>query len=142
MSFRFLVGALLVVVGCSGVTDASVTASIALVDGIVTVEGTVNGNREHCQGPHPFFSDIRAGMEVVVRDARGAVVGTGQLDAGEPYLDHRSGTQDVYYCRLPFNVGLTRYVDAYDFSFGERAGPSYTHSELEDLSWRIAVAVR
>ena len=110
------------VVGCAGV-DSSTASTVAL-GGVITVEGAVNGSEEKCRGPHPLFSDIERGMKIVVRDDRGDVLGTGELDAGVPYLDHRSGTQDVYFCRLPFVVGLARYVDVYDFSFGKRGGPS------------------
>jgi hypothetical protein len=81
------------------------------------------------------FSDVRAGLAVVVRDADRNVIGDGRLqDADASGLGTEVGPET---CAYEFTIrGLPR-VQVYSIEIGDRGELMYSLDEIERMNWRL-----
>lgn len=96
------------------VTSFQLSGTITLQDSSNGEYGTVDitSNNGSCQGAGPY-SDLSSGTAVIVANAQGQTVATGQLLAGQ--TDSNSDASFVDECTMPFTVpnvpiGLSNYT--------------------------------
>ena len=115
-----LLALVLVVAGCGG--GRAITGSFVLTDDDVAWTST------SCEGTGGY-SDIRAGTDVVVKDATGTIIGTAAL-VPDP---ERSGTTR---CTYTFMVPV-KDAEFYAVSVGKRGELTYSKAEMEAQGWTV-----
>lgn len=135
---RLLIVALLLA-GCSspGTTPSPSPAPIVLTGTFaLTAPGSIDFARRNpatgddgaCQG-NGGYSDIRAGVSVVVKDSTGTIIGTG------PLL-YASKASNETHCAFTFSFGIAP-TDFYVVSVGNRGGVTYSRAQLEGAGWNL-----
>jgi hypothetical protein len=141
-------GALAAVIGLvlatrSGDEPITIHAGMTLTD-IEGVEGTLGD----CYGTGGY-DDFGSGMDVVVRDGEGDVIGTGStvgLDAAPEYfqdaaLDDLDLTDEARGMCLVVADVETKPSEFYEVSIGRRGSLTYTSDELEEAKFEVMTSL-
>ena len=113
------VWAVLLVAACGGQT----------ITGSFVLRGSGETTGTTCAGTGGY-SDIRTGVNVVVKDGTGKVIGTGTL-LDDPDADTVFGR-----CSYVFSVPVTD-ADFYSVEVGRRGALTYSRAELEAQGWTV-----
>ncbi len=114
----------LMAVGCG--EPRSLTGEIALVQ-LEAVERT----GEQCKGTGGF-SDISSGMDAILKDGEGAILGKGPLVD----MEHTGRA-----CNFGFTIVDVPDADFYTVQIGSRNGPVYSVQDMEANSWHVELSL-
>lgn len=121
----------IVVAGCG--PTASATPETHLITGTFTLNQDDDANRGNgqCQGTGGY-SDIRAGLDVVVKNEAGTIVATSELHDGPTAYD--SSTRG----RCIFEISVS-VPDAsfYSIEVGSRGELTYSRDDMESMGWVV-----
>lgn len=78
------------------------------------------------------YSDIEQGLQVVVKNAEGTILGTGHLEPGSV----RGG-----YCVFRFRVNDLPRSRFYAVEAGRRGAITYSFQQLEDEAWSVTLTL-
>ncbi|MBA2489231.1 MAG: hypothetical protein H0V36_07945 [Chloroflexi bacterium] len=78
------------------------------------------------------YSDIRAGMNVTVKDENGKLLGASSLGPGKPSGSSR--------CTFEFSVPDVAEANIYSIESGRRGALSYPRVELEAMGWSLGLS--
>ena len=89
---------------------------------------------DHCTGDDGY-SDIKPGLQVVIRDGDGSTLGTGHLA-----YDHEAYQATDDRCPLVFEVDVPR-SDFYAIEVGDRGELTYSFDDMEAMGWRVEASL-
>lgn len=92
----------------------------------------MSDNETYCEGTGGY-TDIQAGLDVVVRDQGGDIIGTGALEYEPP-----AENQSLRVCVFTFTVEDVPAASFYEIEVGDRGSLSYSAAELDVLDWSVA----
>lgn len=115
---------LLAVLTIACASQHTLTGTFTLVD-----PNRLGFDADGCYG-RGGYRDIKGGLEVVVRDGEGSVIGKGRLMDGEV-----DGAAQM--CSFSFEIADIPTSDFYELSVGRRGDSVYTFDEMKSLDWRI-----
>lgn len=85
------------------------------------------------------FTDVNAGTPVVVKDASGKIIGTGQL--GEGHYTSSSGLiEEGTLCTFDFSVSVPD-ASFYSIEVSHRGVQSFSKSDLESVGWNVQLSL-
>ena len=115
----------------TGVSQHSLTGELTIADGAYMSE--YNLGMTECGG-YEGYSDINLGTQVIVKDAAGKIIASGELGRGK-----NTGIS----CRFPISVRGIPDSDFYQIEIGtgNRGVMSYSKDELEDKNWEIVLSL-
>ena len=188
MRSRWLVGVLLVVVACGGgsvaATTSTTVAPVPVIEGSISVGtsifsidgsfagildvGLVLSDGMECI-VSDGFSDIEAGVRVVVNSEEGTIIGAAPVESGvyvlnqfyvdegvESYtvpaeegyefiekVDARSFVDSRGDCMFPFVIELSDEAEFYSLTVGggERGELVYSHAEMVGQDWVVSLSL-
>lgn len=79
------------------------------------------------------YSDVREGLQVVVRDGAGTTLGTATLE-----LHPSDPMPDIHSCWYAFTVPGLPETEFYAIEVGDRGELTYSFDELEEMDWRVS----
>ena len=82
------------------------------------------------------YSDIREGTSVVVRNAEGRIVGTGQLAAGE-LIGRNGSTKAGDECQFAIEVAGVPVSHFYEIEVSHRGAQTFSRAELDSADWQV-----
>lgn len=102
-------------------------------------DGELSPSGRNCvsQSTHGY-TDIESGLQIVVKDDTGRILGTGTAEGGE-LGGLYDGEQDA--CVWTFTVDGIAESAFYTIEAGRRGGPTYSHSEMEAMDWTVALEI-
>lgn len=143
------------VVACGGtdtaetVPDSTTTTTPApqLLQGGVQIRfpNAIAGEDDSCRA-REGFDDVRPGVNLVVRDPRGDIVGTTTLGAGkvvrppEDEVEHWSDA--VPWCVFGFSVQVPPNLGFYTVDAGRRGQVTFSQEDLEETGWYAVLSLR
>ena len=134
----------LILAGCGGAvatstpgeaTPPTITGTFTLSDpgGIAIERETGTRYPIRCEGTGGY-SDVTEGLDVIVSDQDGRIIGTGRLT--QEGMDRESiGTDDL--CAFSFSVPVTDPAAFYSIEVGDRGELTYSHADLEGMGWAV-----
>jgi hypothetical protein len=114
----------------------TLTGEFVLVD--VSTDPSIAGSGSRCAGTGGY-SDVRTGLEVVVKNEDGKTIANGNL--GVPDTLELEGRDYVFGCTFPIVVHDIPNAKFYEVSVGRRGTQSYSQEELEAAGWRIELSL-
>jgi hypothetical protein len=82
------------------------------------------------------YSDIRKGVDVVLRNEAGTILGDGSLGAGT------TTDPDGYVtCHFAFEIAGVPDAKFYSIKIGKRDGPTYSLDELSGKGWQVLLTL-
>lgn len=110
--------------------------------GSFTLTGSSNISRDgaSCSGTGGY-DDIRGGLGVVVKDAAGKTIATGQLGPGVAMQTLDTGAITLYDCRFPITLTDVPESDFYEIEVGRRGSLSYSQEQMEAAGWNVALTI-
>lgn len=118
----------------------SITGTLVIKEWIYGVEG------QSCSGENGY-EDIKAGKQILVKNNKGEILGTGELDQGKGVktllseeLEQKAieaGLGTPLMCKFPITIENVPQADFYTFEIGRRGGITYTAKQLEQQDWKI-----
>lgn len=94
----------------------------------------IAGGLSDCRGKDGF-DDVHGGVQVVVRDQAGVILGVGVLEPGS----RESPTSG---CEFPFVVdGVPTGLEFYTVEVGGRGETSFSLSELDESDWSVSLTL-
>ncbi|MFQ5968219.1 MAG: PASTA domain-containing protein [Acidimicrobiia bacterium] len=113
--------------GQTTITLVVTVSPINTLTGMVHLFGSFSGTADDCAGTGDF-SDLRAGLPVVVRDEVGGVLGQGQLE---------QGSIDGERCDFAFEVAGIPWAISYSIEVGERIREPSEYLRLQMAQWHV-----
>lgn len=151
---RFIVAGVVVAVAACGGENArsssrhtiqgtmDLVESRALLDRYLSDLADANGDysKVDCSSglPGTGYSDIHAGVQVVVADESGTTIGTTSLGAGR--LSYQGPIDARTSCQFPFTVSVPKAA-FYKVSVGRRGDITNSFEEMVAQEWRVELAV-
>lgn len=83
------------------------------------------------------YSDIQPGLDVVVRNGEGDIIGAGQLEDDPAVTDLAEPIDRSYTCFYKFEVRDLPDVPFYVLEVGDRGEQTYSKADLEDDDWTL-----
>ena len=111
---------------------ATAAASVRLDDNSEADESGI-----HCLSR--AFPDIQPGMEVIVQDDAGRVLGAGETVGGEVGIGRYDEQRQA--CVWTFKIDDVGDADIYRIEVGERRSPAYSRADLEAMGWDVTIEV-
>jgi hypothetical protein len=129
----------LLLAGCGGSaatpsTDTgghTLTGELVLTQTERTSRPIRGGEVTSCSGTGGY-DDVRDGLQVVVRDGEGTIIGRGEL-----VTDRAASTASPNGCTFDFTVDSLPEVDFYNVEIGDRGELTYSFADLEEAGWRV-----
>jgi hypothetical protein len=112
-----------------------------------TLNDTDGGVRITSDGCHGTggFSDVEPGMTATITDAKGTIIGTGDLLAAEDLASTQPklnlGGNSSSSCHLAALVPLKGDTDFYQVEIGHRGKTSYSKDELASRGWQVDLSL-
>lgn len=103
------------------------TGGATLTGTLTLTSDDLAGSDDNCSGTGGF-GDIQQGMDVVIRDETGAIIGTSRVGPGT-----RSGR----HCEFGFEVVELPIAEFYTVEVGDRGDLTYSPEELSEMDWHI-----
>jgi hypothetical protein len=151
-------GALLLLAGCgndSGGSATSTAPEIHRIKGALTLRGTYgkdffdlddpdpspvligrpddwNPKGNNCTG-HGGYEDIKAGLQVTIRNEAGTVIGTGDFGGGT--------VLSFDACEFHFAIPNVPKATFYQIEAGRRGTLRYSYAEMQSKNWKVAFAL-
>ena len=121
----------MVVIGLGAACDsggATLTGTFVLFD----TSGSIGGGESRCFGTGGY-SDIDEGAEVAVHDEEGDLIGSSQLDSGEPI--------EELACEFRFVIEDLPDAKFYSIEVSQRGDVTFSKSELEEQDWKVELSL-
>lgn len=109
----------------------TLTGSMTLREVNSLVMGNLGGS---CSGDGGY-DDMRGGAQVVVRNAEGVPIATGQLAPGKWVQLFED--VELLYCRLPFRLEVPNDEAFYLVEVGSRGELTYSADDMEERGWHL-----
>ena len=138
--------ALLVAAGCSGSAGSSPAGSVGPTPSPTPKQGTITGNMTLidsgndrsgtiCSGTGGY-SDFGPGMNVVVKNEKGEIIGTSVTEPGPVPSEFA-----VVTCTVSFSVEELPRAKFYEIEVGRRGALTYSYEELEGMDWHLELSL-
>jgi hypothetical protein len=95
------------------------------------IDSDISRSASGCAGTGGF-SDVKQGMQVVVKNQKGEILALGELDS-----DNYSGEHANVVCEFPFSVRDIPRAEFYEIEVGRRGGLKYSLDDLRKAGWAV-----
>lgn len=117
---------------CGGSGSPSDTAARTLTGAFELENGeATDRSGGDCKGTGGY-SDMKSGVEVIVKDAAGVIIGQTRLAADSAFL-YGNG------CRYTFEVPALPVSGFYTVTVGKRGDQTYSEADLEAMGWAVSL---
>lgn len=134
----------------STVEPTTTVPAIRRLTGSITLIDRVRGEWNNCQGSGEF-SDVAAGMQIVVRDGVGTILATtaaanlSDVDASGPWQTEHAAVSGgsgmiSLRCILKFDTEVPE-AEFYEIFVGERIDAIYLQADLDATGWHLALQI-
>ncbi|MDA0718395.1 MAG: PASTA domain-containing protein [Cyanobacteria bacterium] len=108
-----------------------VTQRPILTGSFTLIDSDINRTAEGCSGRGGYY-DIKASLQVVVKDEKGAIIGVGELEE-----DNYTGKGRGVICEFPFSIKNIPKAAFYEIEVGRRGSLKYSLDELNKANWKV-----
>jgi len=121
--------------GTSAKKDSVVSLVVAekptLTGSFTLIDSDVSRTPAGCSGTGGY-SDVKAGMQVVVKNEKSDIVALGEL-GGDDY----SGEYGQVACKFPISIKDIPKASFYEIEVGKRGSLKYSFEELRNANWSV-----
>jgi hypothetical protein len=113
------------------VVSLVVTEKPTLTGSFTLIDTDISRDQGDCIGTGGY-SDIKAGLQVVVKSEKGEILAVGELGR-----DNYSGQYPEVACEFPFTISNLPKANFYEIEVGRRGGLKYSLDELRKAGWAV-----